>query len=158
MEFLSANNFSLSYRRGKDNDNLDFLSRLPLPLTEENISDSCTLLDPVDLVVYFIRICGLLSSPIPGISLGGLATSLPSTSRIGLGGLIPQLDLSVLGGLPLTHDDIRTHRTLPFPPHLIESIDHPQMICTENTCISYAIRAYHEAIRSSIRDAYEVRL
>ena len=32
MELLSAYNFSLSYRRGKDNANADFLSRLPLPL------------------------------------------------------------------------------------------------------------------------------
>ena len=31
MEFLSAYNFSLSYRRGKDNTNADFLSRLHPP-------------------------------------------------------------------------------------------------------------------------------
>lgn len=42
MEFRSAYNFSLSYRRGNDNDNdnADFLFRPPLPLTEEGISGS----------------------------------------------------------------------------------------------------------------------
>ena len=39
MEFLSAYNFSLFYRRGKDDANADILSRLPLPPTDEDISD-----------------------------------------------------------------------------------------------------------------------
>ena len=75
MEFLSAYNFSISYRRGKDNGYADFLSRLTLPPTEEDISGSCALTDPDDLGVYLIRTCDLVPSlcPIPGIGLGGLA-------------------------------------------------------------------------------------
>ena len=56
MEFLSAYNFSLSYRRGKDNANADFLSRLPLPPTDEDISGSCALTDPDDLGVYLFQV------------------------------------------------------------------------------------------------------
>ena len=55
MEFLSAYNFSLSYRRDKNNANSDLLSRLPLPLTDEDISRSCALTDPDDLGIYLIR-------------------------------------------------------------------------------------------------------
>ena len=43
MEFLSAYNFGLSYRRGNDNANADFFSCLLLPPTEEDISGSCVL-------------------------------------------------------------------------------------------------------------------
>ena len=91
MEFFSAYNFSLSYRRGKDNANADFLSRLPLPPTNEDISGSCTLTDPDDLGVYLIRACGLVPSfcPIPGIGLGGLTPSPPVTPSLALGGLVP---------------------------------------------------------------------
>jgi len=38
VEFLSAYNFRLTYRRGRDNANADFLSRLPLPPIEEDIT------------------------------------------------------------------------------------------------------------------------
>ena len=69
MKFLSAYNFSLPYRRGKDNANVDFLSRLPRPPTDEDISGSCALTDLDDIGVYLIRACGLVPSscPIPGI-------------------------------------------------------------------------------------------
>ena len=46
MEFLSAYNFRLSYRRGQDNANADFLSRLPLPPIAEDISGASALTDP----------------------------------------------------------------------------------------------------------------
>ena len=73
MDFLPAYNFSLSYRRGKDNANADFSSRLPLPPTEEDISGSCALADPDDLGVYLIPACCLVSSfcPIPGMARVG---------------------------------------------------------------------------------------
>ena len=102
MEFLSAYNFRLSYRRGQENVNADFLSRLPLPLIAEDISGASALMDPDDLGVYLIRACGFTTPacPVPGVGLGGL-TSPP--------------DPPVLGGLHLTLDDFRTHRA-PMPP------------------------------------------
>ena len=106
MEIISVYNFSLSYRRGKDNASADFLSILPLPPTEEDISGSCALPDPDDLGVYLIRARGLIPSscPIPGI---------------GLSGLIPQPDPPILGGLPLTYDDFRTTRVVLPPLHMV---------------------------------------
>ena len=59
-DFLSAYNLSLSYRRSKDHRNADILSRIPLPPTEEGMSDSCALSDPVELGVYLIRARGLI--------------------------------------------------------------------------------------------------
>ena len=46
VEFLSAYNFRLTYRRGRDNANADFLSRLPLPPIEEDITGYSALTDP----------------------------------------------------------------------------------------------------------------
>ena len=71
MEFLSAYNFNLSHRRGKDNANADFLSRLPLPPTEEDISGPRALSNSNDLEIYLIRACGFIPSffPIPDIGL-----------------------------------------------------------------------------------------
>ena len=125
MEFLSDYNFSLSYRHGKDNANADFLSRLPLPPTNENISGSCALTDPDDLDVYLIRTCGLVPSfcPIPGIVLGGLAPSSHVTPNLALGGLVPQPDPPILGELPLSRANFRTHNA-PLPPaHMVSSVD-----------------------------------
>ena len=116
MEFLSAYNFRLSYRREQENANADFLSRLPLPPIEEDISGASALTDPDDLGVYLIRACGFItpSFPVPGVGLGWLAPSPYHTPGTGLGGLVPPPDTPVLGGLPLTKDDFRTHRA-PMP-------------------------------------------
>ena len=113
MEFLSAYNFRLSYRRGQENANADFLSRLPRPPVAEDVSGASALMDPDDLGVYLIRACGLTtpSCPVPGVGLGGL---VPSPDIPVLGGLAPSPDIPVLGGLPLTSDDFRTHRA-PIP-------------------------------------------
>ena len=112
MEFLSAYNYRLSYRRGRDNANADFLSRLPIPLTAEDISGSSALTDPDDLDVYLIRACGYTttSCPIPVVGLGGLTP--PSDNNLGTGW--NPSPTRVLGGLPLTKDDFRTHRA-PMP-------------------------------------------
>ena len=115
MEFLSAYNFRLSYRRGQENANADFFSRLPLPSIADDISGASALSDPDDLGVYLIRACGLTtpSCPVPGVGLGGLT---PSPDIPVFGGLAPSPDIPVLGGLPLTSDDFRTRRaSIPSP-------------------------------------------
>ena len=108
MEFLSAYNYRLSYRRGRDNANADFLPRLPIPPTAEDISGSSALTDPDDLGVYLIRACGYTtpSCPIPGVGLGGLTP--PSDDNLGTGW--NPSPTWILGGLPLTKDDFRKHR------------------------------------------------
>ena len=104
IEFLSAYNFRLSYRRGQKNANADFLSRLPLPPIAEDISSASALTDPDDLGVYLIRACGFTTPacPVPGVGLGGVTPSPCHASD------------TVLGGLSLTLDDFRTHRA-PMP-------------------------------------------
>ena len=113
MEFLSAYNYRLSYRRGRDNANADFLFRLPIPPTAEDISGSYALTDPDDIGVCLIRACGYTtpSCPIPGVGLGGLTP--PSHNNLGTGR--NPFPTPVLGGLPLTKDDFRTHRA-PMSP------------------------------------------
>ena len=120
MEFLSAYNFRLSYRRGQENANADFLSRLPLPPIAEDISGASALTDPDDLGVYLIRTCGFTTPacPVPGVGLGGLTASPCHAPDAVLGGLTPPPDSPVLGGLPLTIDDFRTHRASMPPTHM----------------------------------------
>ena len=117
MEFLSAYNFRLSYRRGQDNANADFLSRLALPPIAEDISGASALTDPDDLGVYLIHACGFTTAtcPVPGVGLGGLTPSPCHAHDAILGGLTPPPDPPVLSGLPLTPDDFRTH-CAPMPP------------------------------------------
>ena len=96
MEFLLAYISRLSYRRGRDNANADFLSRLPLPSTEEEISGSFAL---SDLGLSLIRACGYttLSCPVPGVGLGGLAPSSCPTPGVGQGGSAPSAGYPGLG-------------------------------------------------------------
>ena len=114
MEFLSAYNFRLSYRRGQDNANADFLSRLPLPPTAEDISGASALTDPDDLGVYLSRACGLTTPacPVPGVGLGGLTPSPCHAPDAVLGGLTLQPDSSVLGW---TTPDARRLSNSPCP-------------------------------------------
>ena len=69
-------------------------------------------MDPDDPGVYLIRACGYTTSscPIPGVGLGGLTP--PSDSNLGT--VWHPSPTLVLGGLPLTKDDFRTHRA-PMP-------------------------------------------
>ena len=116
MEFLSAYNFRLLYRRGQENADADFLSRLPLPPIDEDISGASALTDADDLGVYLIRACGFTTPacPVPGVGLGGLTPSPCHAPDAVLGGLTPPPDSPVLGGLHLTIDDFRTQRA-PMP-------------------------------------------
>ena len=99
MEFLSAYNYCLSYRRGPENANANFLSRLPLPLLMEDISGSCALSDPDDLGIYVIRACDYIvpPCPIPGVGLGGLAHSSNPTPCTGLDEFFPLAGYSGFG-------------------------------------------------------------
>ena len=89
LEFLTAFDYTLEYRKGSANGNADFLSRLPEPATEHDRNGSTSLTPVEDGGIYLIRACGLFtpSSPIPGL---------------GLGGLMPRAENNALGGLPLT--------------------------------------------------------
>ena len=120
MKFLSAYNFRLSDRRGQENADVDFLSRLPLPLIAGDISGASALTGPNDLGAYLIRACGFTTHncPVPGVGLGGLTSSPCHAPDAALGGLTPPPDSPVLGGLPLTLDDFRTHRARMPPTHM----------------------------------------
>ena len=91
MEFLSYYKYRLSCRRGRRKANANFLSRLPLPLTVEDISDSSALSDPDDLGAYVIRACDYTAPPcsIPDVGLGGLAPSSYPAPCTGLDELFP---------------------------------------------------------------------
>ena len=145
MEFLSAYNYRLSYRRGRDNANADFLSRLPIPRTADDIWGSSALMDPDDLGVYLIRACGYTtaSCPTPGVGLGGLTTSFYSPNTAQNSSPTP-----VLGGLPLTKDDL-THRA-PMPLNRMTGPTASRSaIATDIPWLSYAINDHNEAPRSN---------
>ena len=91
MEFLSDCNYRLSYRRGREKANANFLSRLPLPPTVEDMSGSSALSDPDDFDTYVIRACDYIAPPcpIPSVGLGGLAPSSYPTPCTGLDELFP---------------------------------------------------------------------
>ena len=89
MEFLSDYNYRLSYRRGREKANANFLSHLPPSPIVEDISGSSSLSDPDDLGAYVIRACDYIAllCPTPGVGLGGLAPSsypIPCTELDGL--------------------------------------------------------------------------
>ena len=129
----------------------DYLSRLPLPPIEEDISGASALTDPEDLGVYLIRACGFTTPacPVPGVGLGGLTTSPCHAPDAVLGGLTPPPDSPVLGGLPLTIDDFRTHRA-PMPPmHMTAHLHRPYAIPPKAPLTTYAISAHDDAPRST---------
>ena len=153
MEFPSAYNFRLFYRRGQDNANADFLSRLPLPPTAEDVSGASALTEPDDLGVYLIRACGFtnLACPVLVVGLGGLTPSPCHAPDAVLGGLTPLPDAPVLGGLPLTPDDFRTHRA-PMPPtHITARPCHSSATLPQTPFATYAISASHNAPRPTRR-------
>ena len=150
MEFLSAYNFRLPYRRGQENANADFLSHLPLPPIVDDVSGASAMTDPDDLGVYLIRACGLTtpSCPVPGVGLGGL---VPSPDIPVLGGLPPSPNIPVLGGLPLTPDDFRPHHApIPSPSATIRP-RRPRATFPQAPYTTYAIYARDDAPRSTRR-------
>ena len=153
MEFLSAYNFRLSYRRGQENANADFLSRLPLPPFDEDISGASALTDPDDLSVYLIRACGFTTPacPVPGVGLGGLTPSPCHAPDAVLGGLTPPPDPPVLSGLHLTIDDLRTHRAPMLPTHTTARPRRPYTTLPKAPFPTYAIRALDDAPRPTRR-------
>ena len=89
LEFLTAFDYTIEYRKGSANGNADFLSRLPESATGHDRSGSTSLNPVEDGGVYLIRACGLNapSSPIPGVGLGGL---VPRPESAWVGSLSPQ--------------------------------------------------------------------
>ena len=147
MGFLSAYNCRHSYRRGRDNANADFLSRLPILPIVDDISGSSTLTDPDDLAVYFICAYGYITSscPIPGVGLGGLTPSY--YNNLGTG---PNpFPTPVLSGLPPTKDDFRTHLARMPLRRMTGPTTSPFATPTDEPCSSYAIDDHHEASRSN---------
>ena len=145
MEFLSAYNYRLSNRRERGNANADFLSRLPVLPTAEDISGSSALTDPDDLGVYLIRACGYTtpSCPIPGVGLGGL--NPPSHDNLGTGRYL--FPTRVLGGLPLTKDDFRPHHaSMPLRRMAVPTAN-TSVTPTSGPYLSYAIDDQLEASR-----------
>ena len=84
-------------RKGSANGNADFLSRLPQPATEHDRSASSRDIPVDDEAIHLVRVCRLHTS----------SASVPS---IGLGGLVPQPDSAIPGGLLLIPTDSRDFR------------------------------------------------
>ena len=76
IEFLSAHNYTQTYRKGTANNNADSLSRLSQPATDTDRTGPNRLTGPETVAIYLIRPCGfaLNERPTPGIVLGGLVS------------------------------------------------------------------------------------
>ena len=100
LEFLIAFDYTLEYRKGSANGNANFLSRLPKPATEHDRNGSTSLTPVEDGGIYLIRACGLYtpSSPIPGVSLGGLCPAPKVMSWVGFLSPLPTFAIFALTG------------------------------------------------------------
>lgn len=95
-----------------------------------------------NLCVYLIVACYLSS-----LVLDELFFLSSSALGVCLDGLIPPPDTLVSGGLPLTHDDIRTYRVPGPPSNTTGSSFRSCMISTKNPDPFYTIRTRNDAIR-----------
>ena len=97
LESLTAFDCTLEDRKGSAKGVADFLSRLPQPAPEHDLRGFSCLTPVDDEAIHLVSACGLLtlSTPVPGV---------------GLGGLVPQPDSAVSGGLPLSSTGFRDFR------------------------------------------------
>ena len=70
LEFLTAYRYTLEYRKGSANGNADFLSRLPLPASEDNRSGRSRLTPSDEERIYLTRSGGLALDGPPTLSPG----------------------------------------------------------------------------------------
>ena len=98
LEFFTAFDYTLEYRKGNANGNAESPSRMPEPATEHSRSGSSSLTPVEDGGIFLIRACGLRtrSSPTPGV---------------GLSGQVPRTENVVLYGLSFILSDSRDFRT-----------------------------------------------
>ena len=88
LEFLTAFECTLEYRKGSASGNADFLSRLPEPAKKHNDSESNSVTPVEDGGIFLIHTWGLRTRSSPN-------------SGVGLSGLVPRPESAVLSGLPV---------------------------------------------------------
>ena len=125
LEFLTAFDYTIEYRKRSTNGNADFLSRLSEPATEHDRSGSTSLNPLEDGGMDLIKVCGLNtpSSPIQGVDLGGL---------------VPRTEHAVLdGGFPFTSADYSDFRT--YGPRIrFDAFSAPSGRFVSHVCASVA--------------------
>ena len=77
LEFFTADNYTLEYRKGGANGNADFLSRLPLPATELDRSGPRCLTPSNEERVFLIRSNDLLLGGTSAYRLGWAGAPRP---------------------------------------------------------------------------------
>lgn len=86
LELFAAFACTLEYRKGSANSTADFLVRLPEPVKEHHRSGLSIITSVDDDCIYLRRAWGVraLSSPMPGVDLGGLTPHPTSTALVRL--------------------------------------------------------------------------
>ena len=92
LEFLTAFDYTLEYRKGNANGNADFLSCFPEPATEHGRNGSSNLTPVDDGGIFLILACGLRTRSYP-------------TPGVGWSGLVPHPESAVLGGVPFASSE-----------------------------------------------------
>ena len=97
LEVLTTLDYTIEYRKDSGNGNTDFLSRSPKPATEHDRSGYSSLAPVDDGGIFLIRACGIRTRSCP-------------TPCVGLEGLVPRAENTVLDGLPSASSDFRDSR------------------------------------------------